>query len=422
MTPPVPAPTSLDLEPAEFLRAAARVVEWIARYLEEGERFPVLPAVAPGAIAARCRTRRRRRRSRSRTSSTTSSASSCRASRTGTTRASSPTSRSPAPAPGILAEMLAAALNVNAMLWRTSPAATELEQRVLDWLRQMLGLRRAGSGTSTTRRRSRTMLALAAAREAVPDSRSAARHGRTRRPAALRVYASEQAHSSVDKAAIALGFGHENVVHVPVDDAFRMRRRRAGEAIAGDRARGLPAAAVVATVGHHAAPPASTRCRRSPTSAGASGMWLHVDAAYGGVGALVPEMRHTSLGVERADSLVVNPHKWLFTPVDCSAALHAAARRCSACVLAGAGVPRDGRAGAVDEPDGLRRAARAPVPRAQAVDGDARLRRDGLAERLRATSVAWRRSSRDGSTDAPGWELAAPTPSPSCASGPSPPG
>jgi aromatic-L-amino-acid decarboxylase len=177
--------------------------------------------------------------------------------------------------PGILGEMITAALNVNAMVWRSSPAATELEEVTLDWLRQLVGLPEAFDGTIQDTASSSTMVALAAARErAYPDSRAEGLWGQ--RPG--RVYASEHTHSSVEKSTIALGFGTRGYRAIPTDDAFRMRPDALRAAIEED-----------------------------------------VAAAYGGPAAMVPELRPGFAGWEEADSVVLNPHKWLFTPVDCSA-------------------------------------------------------------------------------------------------------
>ena len=221
--------------------------------------------------------------------------------------------------PGILGEMLVAALDVKAMLWRTSPAATELEQVTTDWLRQMLGLPGGWFGFLNDTASISSMLALAAARESRPelDIRARGMAGRSDLPP-LRIYTSSHAHSSIDKAALALGFGLDNVVHVAVDDEFRMRPDALAAAIADDNARGFLPLACVATVGTTSTtsidpvPAIAAICRRES-------IWLHVDGAYGGVAAVCPEMRGVLDGVDHADSLVVNPHKWLFTPFDCSA-------------------------------------------------------------------------------------------------------
>ena len=220
--------------------------------------------------------------------------------------------------PGILGEMLIAALNVNGMLWITSPAATELEAVTLDWLRQMMGLEGSWFGIINDTASVSTLVALAAAREARSELqvRSRGMAGRTDLPV-LRVYSSTHAHSSVDKSAMTLGIGSDNVVHVECDDEFRMRPDALLEAIEADRARGYLPLAVVATVG------TTSTTSIDPVAAIADichteRVWLHVDGAYGGVAAMVPGMRHILSGVDRADSFVVNPHKWLFTPIDCS--------------------------------------------------------------------------------------------------------
>jgi len=220
--------------------------------------------------------------------------------------------------PGILGETLAAALNVNAMLWRTSPAATELEERVCEWLGQMMGLPAELRGHINDTASSSSLVALAVARHRLPglDVRVQGLAGRSDVPP-LVVYASDQAHSSIDKAAIVLGLGQDNVRRVETDGDFRLSVPALAAAIARDRAEGRLPMAVVATVGTTSTtsvdpvPAIADLCARE-------GIWLHVDAAYAGPAALCPEYRERMPGLERADSLVVNPHKWLFTPVDCS--------------------------------------------------------------------------------------------------------
>jgi aromatic-L-amino-acid/L-tryptophan decarboxylase len=192
--------------------------------------------------------------------------------------------------PGILAELLAATLNSVAFLWRTSPASTELEAVTLDWVAQLLGLPRGWHGHIEDTASTSTIAALAAAREVT---------GRNV------VVCSEHAHSSVDKAAKLLGL---ELRKTPADDEFRLR---------GDALDLSNAAAVVATVGTTSTasvdpvPAIADACR-------AAGVWLHVDAAYAGSAWVCPELRWSQAGVERADSVVVNAHKWLFTPMDCS--------------------------------------------------------------------------------------------------------
>lgn len=216
--------------------------------------------------------------------------------------------------PGILGEMLAAALNVNAMVWRSSPAATELEEVTLDWLRQLVGLPAGFEGTINDTASTSVLYALAAAREvAYPESRQSGLFGV--RPG--RVYASEHAHSSVEKAVLALGFGRDGYRTIPVDDTFRMRPGVLAEAMAEDAAAGVVPVAVVATLGTTSTTSVDPVAELLP-SVREHGAWLHVDAAYGGPAAVLPEIRPRFAGWEEADSVVINPHKWLFTPVDCS--------------------------------------------------------------------------------------------------------
>jgi len=219
--------------------------------------------------------------------------------------------------PGILAETLAATLNNNAMLWRTGQAPTELEETVCAWLAGMMGLPPESRGHINDTASSSSLVALAAARHRLPiDVRVKGLAGRPDVPA-LTVYCSDQAHSSIDKSAIVLGVGQENVRRIASDGDFRMSVPALAEAVARDRAAGKLPMAIVATVGSTS----TTSVDPVPEIAGLcarEGIWLHVDAAYAGAAAICPEYRALMPGIERADSLVVNPHKWLFTPVDCS--------------------------------------------------------------------------------------------------------
>ena len=223
---------------------------------------------------------------------------------------------SSASVPGILGEMLSAAFNVNGMLWRTSPAATELETVVLDWLRQLLGLPEGLFGVIHDTASASSLVALAAARQAVPglDVRRRGLVGQAR----LRAYASEEAHSSIEKACIVLGVGQDGLRKVPVDAAYRMDPVALAHAVAEDRAAGWTPFAVTATVGTTS----TTSVDPVPAIADvceSERLWLHVDAAYAGTAAILPERREVLAGCDRADSLVVNPHKWLFVPIDLSA-------------------------------------------------------------------------------------------------------
>jgi aromatic-L-amino-acid/L-tryptophan decarboxylase len=221
-------------------------------------------------------------------------------------------------APGVLAEFLAAALNVQAMLWRTSPAATELEEVALSWLRDLMGLPATFEGVIYDTASISSLHALAAAREAsVPGVRELGlAHRADVMP--LCVYCSEQAHSSIEKAVMLIGLGQASLRKIPTDERFRMRPDALRAAIARDRTEGRVPMAVVATVGTTSTTSVDPVEEIAEICAEQS-VWLHVDAAYAGVAAIIPEMRHILRGAERADSLVVNPHKWLFTPFDLSA-------------------------------------------------------------------------------------------------------
>ena len=320
-----------DIAPERFVEYGKRLVEWVGEYLAHPERFPVVSRARPGEIAAALPA------SPPRVGESLDDiiADFERVIVPGITHWNHPGFFAyfsiSASVPGILAELLTAALNVNAMLWKTSPAATELEDRALDWLRQMLGIDAGWSGHINDTASISTMLALAAAREAADlGVRDLGMAGRSDLPV-LRVYCSEHAHSSVDKAAITLGIGHENVVHVASDAEFRMRPDALREAMRADVARGMRPLAVVATVGTTSTTSidpvgeiaaviatASAVGRTVAATASVARPWLHIDAAYGGTAAIVPEMRHVLDGAELADSIVVNPHKWLFTPIDCS--------------------------------------------------------------------------------------------------------
>ncbi|MDZ7265286.1 MAG: pyridoxal-dependent decarboxylase, partial [candidate division KSB1 bacterium] len=219
--------------------------------------------------------------------------------------------------PGIIGELLASALNVNAMLWKTSPAATELEEVVLDWLRQMVGLPAGFTGVINDTASVGSLCAMAAAREAADlQIREKGLCGRRNLPP-LRMYTSTEAHSSIEKAAIVLGLGQQGLRKIATDEAFRMDVAALQQAIHEDLAEGIKPLAVIATVGTTSTTsidpvaPIADICRQH-------GLWLHVDAAYGGAAAILPEMQPLFHGWELADSIIVNPHKWLFTPIDCS--------------------------------------------------------------------------------------------------------
>lgn len=220
--------------------------------------------------------------------------------------------------PGIIGEALAAALDVNAMLWRTGPAATELEEHACDWVRQMLDLPAEFRGHINDTASMSSLLALATAREhaAGLDIRRRGMAGRADLPP-LTLYCSDQAHSSIDKAAVTLGFGLENLRHIETDDEFRMRTDALEAAIATDKRAGRRPVAVVATLGTTSTTSVDP-VREIAAIARREDMWLHVDGAYALAAGICPEYRPLFNGVELADSIVTNPHKWLFVPVDCS--------------------------------------------------------------------------------------------------------
>lgn len=308
-----------DMTLEAFRRYGYQVVDWIAGYLAKVGEYPVLAQVTPGEI----------RRQLPETPPAHGEsleqvlADFERVILPGITHWNHPAFFAyfaiTGSGPGILGEMLSAALNVNGMLWRTSPAFTELEEHVLDWLRQMLGLPPGWLGMITDTASISSLYAIAAAREAVPGLR-VREEGLAGRPDVprLRLYCSEQAHSSIEKAAITLGLGLAGVRKIPTDTQFRMDTAALAAAIAEDRRAGWQPFCVVATVGTTSTtsvdpvPEIAALCQRER-------LWLHVDGAYAGMAAILPEMRHVLAGCDQADSIVVNPHKWLFTPIDCSA-------------------------------------------------------------------------------------------------------
>lgn len=307
-----------DMDPEEFRRYAHRVTDWIADYLAHSSEYPVLAHVTPGAIASALPDNA----PASGESFDRILADFEQIILPGITHWNHPGFFAyfaiTGSAPGVLAEFLSAALNVQAMLWRTSPAATELEEVTLGWLRKLLGLPSEFEGVIYDTASISTLHALAAARErTVPAVRSLGLVRGDGMLPRMRVYCSDQAHSSVDKAVILLGLGQQSLRAIPSDAEFRMRTDALESAIAEDRSEGWIPLAVVATVGTTSStsidPVAQigSICRRE-------GIWLHVDAAYAGVAAMVPGYEQILDGAAGADSLVVNPHKWMFTPFDLS--------------------------------------------------------------------------------------------------------
>ena len=315
---PDEAPLLGDMDPAAFRRAGHQLVDWIGGYLENPERYPVLSRARPGEI----RDALPPDAPETGESMDAILADVERLIVPGLTHWNHPGFFAyfaiSGSGPGVLAEFLSAAFNAQGMLWRTSPAVTELEEVALAWLRRLLGLPDAFEGVIYDTASIATLHALAAARQdAAPEVRERGLAGRPGLPT-LRVYCSEHAHSSVDKAVIMLGLGQTGLRRVDADDRFRMRLDALAAAIADDRRDGVMPLAVVATVGTTSVtsvdPVAAVAdlCERER-------LWLHVDAAYAGAAAMVPGREDTLAGCDRATSFVVNPHKWLFTPFDLSA-------------------------------------------------------------------------------------------------------
>jgi aromatic-L-amino-acid/L-tryptophan decarboxylase len=219
--------------------------------------------------------------------------------------------------PGILAELLSAGLGVNGMLWKTSPAFTELEKAMMNWFRHMVGLPENYWGIIYDTASTSSMHAIAAAREQLDlKIRERGMAGRKDIPR-LRLYCSEQAHNSIDKGALTLGIGLEGIRKVPVNEKFEMIPEKLEEAIKEDKQNGWLPFIVVATVGTTSTTsidPVDTIADITEKNK----MWLHVDSAYAGVTAMIPEMKWITKGWDRADSIVINPHKWMFTPMDLS--------------------------------------------------------------------------------------------------------
>jgi aromatic-L-amino-acid decarboxylase len=305
-----------DMPADEFEEYGRRAVAWIADYLAHANQYPVLARVAPGEIK------------RALPATPPAQGESMEAilsdfERTvvpGITHWNHPSFFAyfaiTGSGPGILGELLASALNVNGMLWKTSPSATELEEVTLDWLRQMIGLPSGFMGIIMDTASVGSLCAVAAAREMVGEHafREQGMFGGPR----LRLYMSEHAHSSIEKAGIVLGLGRAGMRKIPVDAEYRMDGDVLRRAIAEDRAAGWRPFCVVATVG------TTSTTSVDPVAAiaeicAAEDLWLHVDGAYAGIAAIAPEFRWALDGCDRADSVVVNPHKWLFTPIDCSA-------------------------------------------------------------------------------------------------------
>ncbi len=311
--------TYKDMSPEEFKNSGYKVIDWIADYFENLETKPVLPSVKPGDIKKQL-----------------PSAPPVHPEKMddiiadidkiimpGMTHWNHPDFmayfNSTSSSPGVLAELLSAAFNVNGMLWRTSPSSAELERVTLDWLKQMVGIPQDFWGIIYDTASVSSLHAVAAAREQAPglDIRKRGMAGRADIPP-MRLYCSEHAHSSIDKAAVTLGIGIKGVRKIPADKNFRMIPEELEKAVKEDRQNGWLPFCCVATVGTTSTTSIDP-VRKIGEICNKEKMWLHIDAAYGGTAAIIPEMKNILDGIELADSIVVNPHKWMFTPIDISA-------------------------------------------------------------------------------------------------------
>lgn len=305
------------MTPDEFRRAGHALIDWIADYRSRMESLPVMSQVKPGEIRARFPKEPPQEGAP-------------------LEQLLGPLERDVLPGithwnhprffayfpgnaalAGVLADLTAAGLGPQGMSWQTSPAATEVEEVVLDWLRQMVGLPDAFTGVIQDTASTATLVALLCARERTTDY-GQTRGGLQEVKAPLAVYASDQAHSSVEKAALLAGFGRACMRSIETDADHAMKADALAAAMEDDAAHGLKPCAVVATCGSTATT-AMDPIARIAEVAKKAGAWLHVDAAMAGSGMIVPECRPLWLGVEAADSLVFNPHKWLGTGMECSA-------------------------------------------------------------------------------------------------------
>lgn len=306
-----------DMPAEEFRKNGYKLVDWIANYLTEIEKYPPLSQVKPGDILKRI----------PQTPPTNGEdienvlADVDKILMDGITHWNHPGFmayfNSTSSGPGILAELLTAGLGVNGMLWKTSPAFTELEKSMINWFRQMIGLPENYWGIIYDTASTSSMHAIASAREQLDlGFREKGMSGRSDVPKLI-FYCSEHAHNSIDKGALTLGIGLDGIRKISVNDKFEMIPEKLDEAINKDIAKGYKPFCVVATVG------TTSTTSVDPVDEIASitekyNLWLHIDSAYAGVTAMIPEMKWITNGWNRADSLVINPHKWMFTPMDLS--------------------------------------------------------------------------------------------------------
>ncbi|MFA7229403.1 MAG: pyridoxal-dependent decarboxylase, partial [Melioribacteraceae bacterium] len=303
-----------DMPSEEFRKYGYELIDWVTEYLQNVGSYPVLPDIKPGEIKAQLPLEA----PADAQPMNQIIADLDKIILPGTTHWQHPNFmayfNSTASGPGILAELISAAFNVNAMVWKSAPASTELEETVLKWFRQIINLPEEFRGLIYDTASVSSMHAIAAARESAGfDIRKNGMSGIPK----LRLYCSEHAHSSIEKGALTLGIGLEGIRKIPVDAEFRLIPAELEKAITEDRKNGFVPFCAVATIGTTSTTSVDPVdaiagiCRREK-------LWLHVDGAHAGVTAMLPEMKEHFKGLDRADSFVVNPHKWLFVPVDLS--------------------------------------------------------------------------------------------------------
>jgi aromatic-L-amino-acid decarboxylase len=306
-----------DMPSKEFRENGYKLIDWITDYLKEIEKYPPLPQIKPGEIFARIP--KEPPQNGQEIEQVLDDIDKILID--GITHWNHPGFmayfNSTSSGPGILAELLSAAFNANGMLWKTSPAFTELEKAMMNWFRQMVGLPENYWGIIYDTASTSSMHAIASAREQLNlGIREKGISGRTDIPK-LRLYCSQHAHSSIEKGALTLGIGLDGVKKIQVNDKFEMISEKLEAAIQEDISKGIKPFCVVVTVGTTSTTSIdpvkniSEICEKY-------NLWLHIDAAYAGVAAMLPEMKWITDGWDKADSIVINPHKWMFTPMDLS--------------------------------------------------------------------------------------------------------
>ena len=300
----------------EFRKTAHELVDWMADYLEQIEEYPVKSQVSPGSIYEQI-PKEAPEKGEEMNEILADFQSIIMP---GITHWQHPSFFAYFPAnsspPSLLAEMLMSTLASQCMLWETSPAATELEERVMEWLGEMIGLPSFFKGVLQNSASECTLIALLCAREKYTNYQSNITGLRT--GPLLKVYASAQIHSSIEKAVRIAGMGSENLHYIEADDQFAMDASKLETAILADKKAGNIPCCVIAAIGTTSSTGVDP-IKEIAAICKEHNIWLHVDAAYAGTALVLPEYRHFSEGIEEAQSIVFNPHKWMFTNFDCSA-------------------------------------------------------------------------------------------------------